>query len=178
MSAENETVSLEEITPVVAPSKRSSAAKKAVPAKSKPAPKQPEIDLETIKAQIRAEIEKEIEGRIRKEMLASQEVVEEVVPIDVGETPPIHVNAAENEVVIHFVDDGFTFGGAVYYRGQELSLNPLDHPWVNMPRTRQIQKWGKQLFAKGAWPYGGFNLNDPELSDEDKARLLTLPTND
>lgn len=170
MSAENETVSLEEITPVVAPSKRSSSAKKAAPAKPKPAPKQPEIDLEAIKAQIRAEIEKEIEERSRKEVV-------EVAP-DVIEAPPIHAHAAEDEVVIHFVDDGLTFGGEVYYRGQELSLNPVDNPWVNMPRTRQIQKWGKQLFAKGAWPYGGFDLSDPEMSDEDKARLLALSKND
>lgn len=173
MSAENETVSLEEITPVVAPSKRTSPAKKAVPAKPKPAPKQPEIDLEAIKAQIRAEIEKEIEERIRKEVLADQEVATDVV-----EAPPIHIHAAEDEVVIHFVDDGLTFGGKLYYRGQELSLNPVENPWVNMPRSRQIQKWGKQLFAKGAWPYGGFDLSDPEMSDEDKARLLALSEND
>ena len=61
-------------------------------------------------------------------------------------------------VLIHFIEDGLTAFGAVWYRGQEMEIGP-GHPrwdrargWVLLDRTGQIDRWGKQYFAPGPWP--------------------------
>lgn len=61
-------------------------------------------------------------------------------------------------ILIHFVDDGFTFAGQVWYRGQEIEIGP-DHPrweevlrWITMDKYQQIERYGKQYFDHGPWP--------------------------
>lgn len=61
-------------------------------------------------------------------------------------------------ILIHFVDDGFTFAGQVWYRGQEVEIGP-DHPrwnevlsWITLDKYQQIERWGKQYFDHGPWP--------------------------
>lgn len=61
-------------------------------------------------------------------------------------------------ILIHFVDDGFTFAGQVWMRGQEIEIGP-DHPrweeaqrWINMDDFQQMEYYGKIRFRKGPWP--------------------------
>jgi len=61
-------------------------------------------------------------------------------------------------VLIHFVEDGFTFAGQVWYRGQEIEIGP-DHPrwqevlgWITLDKYQQIDRYGKQYFDHGPWP--------------------------
>jgi hypothetical protein len=61
-------------------------------------------------------------------------------------------------VLIHFVADGLTAFGQVWYRGQELEIGP-EHPrweeargWITMDRWQQIERWGMQKFDFGPWP--------------------------
>lgn len=61
-------------------------------------------------------------------------------------------------VLIHFVADGLTAMGQVWYRGQELEIGP-DHPrwpevrgWITLSRFEQIDRWGAQKFDFGPWP--------------------------
>lgn len=61
-------------------------------------------------------------------------------------------------VLIHFVADGLTVFGQVWYRGQELEIGP-DHPrwseavnWITLDRFAQIERWGEQKFDFGPWP--------------------------
>jgi hypothetical protein len=72
--------------------------------------------------------------------------------------PPSYVPAEGEAVLIHFVADGLTAFGAVWYRGQELEIGP-NHPrwaealaWITLNRWQQIERWGVQKFDFGPWP--------------------------
>lgn len=61
-------------------------------------------------------------------------------------------------VLIHFVADGLTAFGQVWYRGQELAIGPT-HPrwkeavgWITLTRFQQVDRWGEQKFDFGPWP--------------------------
>lgn len=177
MSAKLEDVEdFEQVTPVVPPAKK---APRPAPKPTHPAVKsedeiraevQAALDKESeIRARIEAELRAEIEADLRAELL-SRKVDASVEDID--ETPYPHITPAPGEEVIHMVEDGLTFGNKVFMRGQELALNPEEQPWINNSRAQQIRQFGKQLFAKGPWPYGGYDLTDPELTPEDKRRLI------
>jgi hypothetical protein len=61
-------------------------------------------------------------------------------------------------VLIHFIEDGLTVFGRVWYRGQEIEIGP-DHPrwadavgWITLDRAGQAARWGRQYFEHGPWP--------------------------
>jgi hypothetical protein len=64
----------------------------------------------------------------------------------------------EKGVLIHFVEDGLTAFGRVWYRGQELQIGP-DNPrwaeaqrWILLTKWQQVERYGKQYFDQGPWP--------------------------
>jgi hypothetical protein len=70
----------------------------------------------------------------------------------------VYVPPEGETVVIHFIEDGLTFAGQVWYRGQEIEIGPA-HPrweqargWILLDRMAQIERYGKQYFAPGPWP--------------------------
>jgi len=70
---------------------------------------------------------------------------------------PGYVPPEGETVVIHFIEDGLTFAGQVWYRGQEIEIGPR-HPrweqargWILLDRYQQIDRWGKQFFDRGPW---------------------------
>ena len=72
--------------------------------------------------------------------------------------PAVYVPSEGEAVLVHFIEDGLTAFGQVWYRGQEISIGP-GHPrweqaraWILLDRTGQINRWGKQFFAPGPWP--------------------------
>jgi hypothetical protein len=72
--------------------------------------------------------------------------------------PQQFVPAEGEAVLIHFVADGLTAFGQVWYRGQELAIGP-DHPrwaealgWITLDRYQQVDRWGEQKFDFGPWP--------------------------
>jgi hypothetical protein len=61
-------------------------------------------------------------------------------------------------IVIHFVEDGLTAFGKVWYRGEEIEMGP-DHPrwqdargWILLDKWQQYDRYGKQFFDRGPWP--------------------------
>jgi hypothetical protein len=73
------------------------------------------------------------------------------------EQPP-YVPTEGEAVLIHFIADGLTAFGQVWYRGQELEIGP-DHPrwpearqWITLTRWQQIERWSEQKFDFGPWP--------------------------
>ena len=69
-----------------------------------------------------------------------------------------YVPAEGEAVLIHFVADGLTAFGQVWYRGQELQIGP-SHPrwreavgWITLTRFQQVERWGEQKFDFGPWP--------------------------
>jgi hypothetical protein len=72
--------------------------------------------------------------------------------------PVAYVPSQGAAVLVHFIEDGLTAFGQVWYRGQEIEIGP-GHPrweqaraWILLDRTGQINRWGKQFFAPGPWP--------------------------
>lgn len=68
-------------------------------------------------------------------------------------------------ILLHFLEDGFTFGGVVWYRGQEVEfvtgspahLQQVDRngeSWLDTvsDTAAQYKRWNKQYFAPGPWP--------------------------
>lgn len=72
--------------------------------------------------------------------------------------PQRFVPAEGEAVLIHFVADGLTAFGQVWYRGQELAIGP-GHPrwaealgWITLDKYGQVERWGEQKFDFGPWP--------------------------
>jgi len=84
------------------------------------------------------------------------------------------VPPAAEAVLLHFIEDGLTAFGRVWYRGQELAIGP-DHPrwaeavsWVTLTRMQQYERWGKAYFEHGPWP-GQRSYVDPAAQFEQLA---------
>lgn len=75
------------------------------------------------------------------------------------QAPVPEFQSSQGQVItVHFVDDGFTFGGHVWLRGQQISVGP-DHPrwedvrrWILLDTNEQIARYGKPYFAPGPVP--------------------------
>lgn len=89
-------------------------------------------------------------------------------------------------VVIHFVADGLTVFGKVWYRGEELEIGP-DHPrwdearsWILMDKWAQMDRYGEQKFDQGPWPgqrgFGGAAFE--QLATMDKKGKFAGPSED
>lgn len=86
---------------------------------------------------------------------------------------------------IHFVEDGLTALGRMFYRGEELTitegtkeweqtLNKHGESWVLLKSdyVAQIKKWGKEMFKPGPWPFEKHTA----MTEDDYQRALS--TND
>lgn len=89
-------------------------------------------------------------------------------PVD----PTIDADPAEG-TIIHFLDDGLTIGGHVFYRGQEY-VAPKDAKWAQMSHGDQIRRFGKRYFDQGPWTGVGYDLSDPSLNQSDRERLAEI----
>lgn len=77
---------------------------------------------------------------------------------DQAPVPDFPVSQPGENITVHFVDDGFTFGGHVWLRGQQVSVGP-SHPrwedvrkWILLTADEQIARYGKPYFAPGPVP--------------------------
>lgn len=88
-------------------------------------------------------------------------------------------------VTINFVQDGMTAFGRIFYRGQELTIErgsaewerTLDeegNSWLEMDEDAQNDRWGERFFRPGKWTGKGFDVADPELTEEERATLLAI----
>lgn len=72
--------------------------------------------------------------------------------------PPERPQPGQETQVIHMMEDGMSFAGVVWMRGQEIVL-PVGSPrwqqaqdWINMTDFQQMDRWGKVMFRPGPWP--------------------------
>lgn len=140
------------------------------------------VDADAIREQIRAEMQAEQDAK-DAEVAAARALAAEARPIagrEVDGDPTI-----EGSVTINFVEDGLTLLGKVWFRGEELTVNPETRQWTEclLPNGRmiltldedeQIDRWGKRFFREGLWRGQRLDalLDDPELDDAEKAALL------
>lgn len=95
----------------------------------------------------------------------------------------------ENVVTVNFVEDGLTALGWTWYRGETLSvekgtpeweLTQYERPdgevisWLELDEDEQVERWGDRFFRPGKWSGKGFDLDDPELTEEQKATLRAI----
>lgn len=70
-----------------------------------------------------------------------------------------------DNIIIHFLEDGFTALGQVWYRGQDLefertsqaykdTFDRLGRTWLDLRNDEftQAERWGKVMFRNGPWP--------------------------
>lgn len=95
--------------------------------------------------------------------------LEDLLARERGRKDPVEeydsVESNGQNILIHFVDDGFTALGKVWYRGQELEIEPgsqsykdtcdrLGRTWLSLrdDESEQIERYGRVMFRSGPWP--------------------------
>lgn len=93
-----------------------------------------------------------------------------------------------DDILIHFVEDGFTAQGEIWYRGQELqftvgnkawqdTLDRQGNSWVLADDRAQMNRFDKVMFRRGPWPGkasyqdGEWEKDAPELSALEQADI-------
>ncbi len=114
-------------------------------------------------------------GRPRKDAVVVPPSLDDVIqnPDDI---PPAPVEP--ETVLVHFVEDGLTLLGQVWYRGQEIEVTQGTDAWdllvdptsgmlLKLDEDEQIDRWGKRYFRNGPWRGKGYDtLEDPEHLSE------------
>lgn len=83
-----------------------------------------------------------------------------------AESRPKHEEG--ERIVVHFLADGLTALGRLWYRGEELSVDVGSEEWertldaegnsfLDLDRVAQVRRWEKEMFAPGRWPYDGWD---------------------
>lgn len=118
------------------------------------------------------------EAQIRK----TESVAEQAKPVAVPEVDA----STPGAVTVNFVEDGLTLLGKVWYVGEELTIVPETPQWeeaidrrtgrmlLTFDEDEQIERWGRRFFRPGHWKGTGFDLEDPNLTDEERLRLQSI----
>lgn len=89
---------------------------------------------------------------------------------------------ATDVVQVHFVEDGITAFGQIWYRGQEVAVERgsedwkrtvdpgTGESWLDLDEDGQVAKWDRRMFRTGKWAGKGYDTEG--MSDEQKAELL------
>lgn len=96
-----------------------------------------------------------------KEQIAQLTGVQDVLP----EVDELSNPGDENNIIIHFLEDGFSALGRVFYRGDELefevgsrayqdTFDKRGKSWLQLRTDEfaQVDRWGKIMFRNGPWP--------------------------
>lgn len=88
----------------------------------------------------------------------------------------------EQGVIIHFLEDGFTFFGEIWYRGQELKFADLKEvdltrdmtgkSWLALTEQQQVIRYGRVMFRRGAWPYAPYEDAEAAKAERDRGRKV------
>lgn len=85
----------------------------------------------------------------------------------------------EKNILIHFVRDGFCELGAVWYKGQELELEPgtpqydLAKSWASYTPEQQEEFYGDVYFRQGEWK--GKNYEEDSAAEAERRRGRAAP---
>lgn len=146
---------------------------KAVPAKRSPGrPAKPK--------ELPAEAKSEID-ELKAQLAAMQAQLAVQASLNEGTAPATTLAAmmtpkfdqTGTRVVIHFVEDGFTFSGQIWYRGQEIEFVVGSPAWEASVRRgnwvplafdeqAQILRYGRVMFKPGPWPGLGYDAAEYE----------------
>lgn len=93
------------------------------------------------------------------------------------ELDPLASPGSDENIVIHFLQDGFTANGQIWYRGQELefeigsqaykdTFDRVGQSWLDLrlDEFAQVDRYGEIMFRPGPWP--GKTLIDAQVRFE------------
>ena len=86
---------------------------------------------------------------------------------------------SEENILVHFVRDGFTDLGNIWYKGQEVEVEPGTEnyrsakKWADYTEDEQIEYYGAVYFRKGPWK--GKNYEDEAAAKAEKRRNRAAP---
>lgn len=108
------------------------------------------------------------------EALARPKPYEELSPAERAERQRLHIEAVslgrrdpgvtyepprtQETELIHFLEDGLSFAGTVWFRGQEIELDVGSQrwqeaqAWIHLTDFEQMERWGRVYFRHGPWP--------------------------
>lgn len=95
-----------------------------------------------------------------------------------------NVSRSKQAHLVHFLEDGFTAFGTVWYRGQEVevlegsddwarTLDGEGNSWMVFSEDEQIDKYGKIMFRPGPWR--GKDWNEEEAAEKEAQRRRQPP---
>lgn len=137
---------------------------------------------EQIEAETRAKVEAEIREQVEAEVRAKVAADATLNPADATPISGADVDGdptQQGSITVHFVEDGLTLLGKIWYRGEELTINPGTDNWAQasnvlvMDEYEQESKWGQRFFRNGPWR--GKSLMDidmSEMDDEQRRQLI------
>lgn len=99
---------------------------------------------------------------------AGQPVIAEEAPALPSSKAPAGTTP-KKVIHIHFLEDGGTVAGKVWYKGEELRAEEGSDMWplvtdkngdsiFTLDEDEQYDKYGKQIYGQGPWPGRGFDL--------------------
>jgi hypothetical protein len=116
----------------------------------------PRVDLNAVREAVQGPVTPEERQRREEEhsrAAAANAMAEQAVQ-DITEIK----DPSEKTILVHFVEDGFTWGGKVWQRGEMLQLGP-QHPkwesalgWIRLTKQEQFNRYGRVFFDFGPWP--------------------------
>lgn len=152
-----------------------------------------------MKARLRAEIEAEMRAEIEAELRAEVEAQAEGDDLTLeklfdpnfqdGPAPDLRVpdQIPRNAIHVHFIADGYTILGKMWYRGEELIVEPNTQQWdevhdrngnttLTLDEYEQEDRWGETKLRPGPWRGKSLAslLDDDSLTDEEKDRLAQI----
>ena len=86
-----------------------------------------------------------------------------------GQTVSIERGSEQWESTVFVVDRGLPLRGAEQWESPVYDEDGSS--WMELDEDGQIDRWGKRFFRPGKWEGAGFDLEDPALTEEDKAIL-------
>lgn len=172
---------------------------KRTPAKRAAAPSKSAAEIRAgIEAQVRAEVEASIRAEVEAEYAtqthgddtaASPEAADYVRTATEKNPRPVTGldltgdPSANGALTVHFIEDGFTALGKVWYRGEELTIVPGTKEYDEAPRRfgkvfaemdefEQEEVWGRRIFRSGPWRGKRLTeIEDPDMTENERAAL-------
>jgi hypothetical protein len=118
----------------------------------------PRVDLEAVREAVQPGSSLDPAERARRdrehvEAISANARAEQSV-VDIAQ----QADPSSQKIRIHFVEDGFTWAGRVWNRGDELELGP-QHPrwedalrWIRLSKQEQFERYGRVFFDFGPFP--------------------------
>lgn len=124
------------------------------------------------------------ESELTPEQREIRDLKDRLAKAEGSKDPELEYDTVQNpddkeNILIHFVQDGFCELGTVWYKGQELELEPgtpqyeSAKGWATLDSSEQEELYGQQYFRKGPWK--GKDYDDEAAAKAERRRNRAAP---